>query len=214
MAELFQNIAGLLLVGLGIIGAIIAVNVAIWLIEFLIKGAQSLTEFLVDQITQFLGWFLCTLGEYAITIIIALPSLIWSGMRKIILMPAKTITAYCNKWRSAWAEQYKLWELWLEHGVGNFDSFSQFKRAMNDEEETRNDDKEKVDNKTQPPKDSYSEALALFGFNQGEDFTITDFKKRYRSIISAVHPDRCHSNTLATQINAARDLIKKRRKWK
>jgi hypothetical protein len=143
-----------------------------------------------------------------------LPFLIWTGICKAIALPIQTVSTYLYKWKALWDEHYKMWELWLEYGVDNFDSFAQFKRAMNGEEEPRNEDEDKVDNETKPPKDRYKEALALFGFNEGEVFNIEDFKKRYRALISAVHPDRCHSNTLATLVNEARDLIKKRRKWK
>lgn len=210
MTELFQYLTMLVSLGLLIIGLIVAFYVAMWLIEFLINGAQSLTEFLINESIKFLGWLLQELGKG----LFALPTMIWAGLGKATALPVKATLAYAHKWKALWAEHYKMWELWLEYGVDNFDSFSQFKRAMNGEEEPRNEDEEKMDNEPKPPKDRYNEALALFGFNEGEVFNIEDLKKRYRALISAVHPDRCHSNILATLVNEARDLIKKRRKWK
>ena len=107
-----------------------------------------------------------------------------------------------------------MWELWLEHGVGNFDNFAQFKRAMRGEEEPRKDDEGTIDNEPEPPKDSYNEALALFGFNENEKFTEAELKKRYRVKRSRAHPDKgCEDPELFHQINEAYDLIFKRRNW-
>jgi len=60
---------------------------------------------------------------------------------------------------------------------------------------------------------SYERALEIFDFDKNSSFTQDDLKKRYRSVISKVHPDRGGSNFFAKQANEALEVIKRRKGW-
>lgn len=64
-----------------------------------------------------------------------------------------------------------------------------------------------------PDKITYKRAIEIFDLEYSDNFTYSDLKKRYRSIIGKLHPDRGGSNFFTKQANEAREVIKKHKGW-
>jgi len=127
--------------------------------------------------------------------------LLWSAITSPI------VHLFLSCWRRL-TETLKLWSLYWRYGRSEFKSFRAFRRHMRDEEDQSPQENPK-------PIEPYQDALALFGFTQTENFTKTDLKKRYRVLISHVHPDKgCPTSVLARQVNRALATINQKRKWK
>lgn len=62
------------------------------------------------------------------------------------------------------------------------------------------------------PRDPYEDALARLGLTPG--FTRIDLKRAYMQAIRLAHPDAGGSAAAAQAVNAARDLIARRHRWK
>jgi hypothetical protein len=96
----------------------------------------------------------------------------------------------------------KLMETYLEYRYGYL-----WKKLVADEEK----------DKARPARDThvinYQKAIEIFDFRAGEDFSLTDLKKRYRSVMANVHPDKGGTNFFARQANEALEVIKKKKGW-
>jgi hypothetical protein len=60
--------------------------------------------------------------------------------------------------------------------------------------------------------DPLQQAIRLMGLP--DDFTRDDLRRRFRTLIAGIHPDRVGPNELAAQLIAANTLICERRNWK
>jgi hypothetical protein len=92
------------------------------------------------------------------------------------------------------------------------------KSAQREEQnESEQQSESKKEEHTLPPRVdltiNYSRAVEIFDLQGSEDFTLSDLKKRYRSVIRNVHPDRGGSNFFAKQANEALSVIKKQKGW-
>lgn len=206
IAELSRWIAVLFV----LLGLIIGFRVAIWLLEFLIDEAVNFIEFTVAEITAYLEKAIPSFFAFLFSLITAMPYKLW---HKLYPLGRNALDAL--------QEQYKLWELYLEYGKDISSSFSEFKRCMRGEEEPRNEDDAEdysdpddgPEPEPEPKTDNYQQALNLMGFGNGKDFTKPELKKRHRQLRSKAHPDKGGDRNKFHQINAAYDLIMKRRAW-
>ena len=64
-----------------------------------------------------------------------------------------------------------------------------------------------------PHEITYQRAVEIFDLQDMNDFTLSDLKKRYRSIMGKVHPDRGGSTFFTKQANEALEVIKRRKQW-
>lgn len=117
-------------------------------------------------------------------------------------------------------ELFKLLELYWKTDQQEFKSFWAFRRYMRGEDNPEpKQDKNRQNRQQAPPKqdkprNTYQIALELLDLPADNSFTQSDLKKRYRTIISRVHPDKgCPTPVLAQQINDAVKIIKQRRNW-
>ncbi len=137
----------------------------------------------------------------------------------------------------AFRQRRELWHHWRREFRDQFPTFAEFVAAFEGrneqreepqfEEDPRTDGREpgqrKQDERKQdkppppPPPDpqraAFAAACRLFGLPETGDFTLTDLKARYRTLISKAHPDRAGHSGSATSINVARELIKQRKGW-
>lgn len=218
MFDSLMDIAKWIPLVMAFIALIIGYLVAFRLLGYLINETCSFIAFLVDEITKLLEWFLRALFRELFnglaSLVTVLPVTIWKALASFIKLARNTLSVYLSHWKAAQEEQNKLWELWLEHGVSNFDSFAAFKRAMRGEEEPRNEGEDTINNEPEPAKDSYREALNMMGLSENEEFTKADLKKRYHELSNRVHPDKgCPTRVFLQQLSEANDLIKQRINW-
>ena len=80
--------------------------------------------------------------------------------------------------------------------------------------ERREKDEKKQDGKAKQQPDKFAAACRVMGLPENGEFTEGEFKARFRDLMLAVHPDKVGPNGFAADLNAARDLIKKRKGWK
>jgi hypothetical protein len=92
-----------------------------------------------------------------------------------------------------------------------YPDFDAFVRAFNGDTGPQDDAAEEID---APPRDAYGEALVLLGLPADGAFTNAQFKAAYRQRMKEVHPDITGDQSLATQLNEARDIVLARKGWK
>jgi hypothetical protein len=169
-----------------------------WVIAATLRTVEAMLE-LISSILKGLIWFLLQpfrlIGEFVADKFIA----------------ARTSI---GQWK---AEQQALRALYRDEYSDDFSSFRAFKRywsALQRGEEPPypgKEEKAKAEPKPKPKADLYSLALKELGLS--EPFTEAAFKARYRRRMKEVHPDITGSNGAATRLNAAIELIKKRKGW-
>ncbi len=100
------------------------------------------------------------------------------------------------------AEQHELRRIYREDYASDFPSYRAFRRywraLLDDEKAAR--------------PDPLQQAMRLIGLQ--EPFTRAELKKRYHLLIGPLHPDKIGPNELATQVNAANELILEAKGWK
>ena len=109
-------------------------------------------------------------------------------------------------------EEIELWRQYRAEFRSAYASFAEFKRAFYGEDEP--DDAEEPDAEPQPEparRDSLKDAFELMGLS--DQCTEAEFKARYRELMMLVHPDKSGTNSFATQLNLASDLIRKMKGW-
>ncbi len=186
--------------------------------EFLLETAKTAGQWLIEKAEDLAEW----LSYVVITIINSLVSLIAA----MLLAFFRPFIIFFSWLFNGIFEFFKLLELYWKTDQQEFKSFWAFRRYMRGEEDPKpNDQQNQKQNQQQQnnqqappkkdkPKNTYHEALTLLGFPVDSSFTKTDLKKRYRELISRVHPDKgCPTSTLAQQINDAVTTIKQRRNW-
>lgn len=92
-----------------------------------------------------------------------------------------------------------------------YPDFDAFVRAFNGGAGPQDEAAEESD---APPHDAYADALVLLGLPADGSFTNAEFKTTYRTRMKEVHPDITGDQTLATQLNEARDIVLARKGWK
>lgn len=166
---------------------------------------------MVAKVTEGCAWVIGKIIALTITII----SRFFIMLRDLFLLVWSALTnPIVHFFKSGWDKltgTLKLWSLYWKYGRSEFKSFRTFCHHMRGEDNT-----EKDQPKENPkPDNPYQDALALFGFSDTESLTKADLKKRYRTLISHVHPDKgCPTSVLAGQVNRALSIIKQKRKWK
>lgn len=104
-----------------------------------------------------------------------------------------------------------------EYVKSDYTSFEEFVSKTKADEAKKKADEEKRRKQNSPPpaprSDPFSQACAVLGLPCDGAFTEAEFKQRYGAIIRAVHPDIVGQNSLASQVNQARDMIRKRKGW-
>jgi hypothetical protein len=95
------------------------------------------------------------------------------------------------------AELHAQWKIWRSEFRGKM-SWAEFRRKMSGQKE--------------PQRDDYADALDMLDLD--EPFSRQDMDARFRRIIQGVHPDKGGSEYLFKQVDAARNLILKRKGWK
>lgn len=139
---------------------------------------------------------------------------------KILIWPFRFVADFVKQFalsstaslRQRWAERQELRRLYREEFADEFDSFKEFKRRLNDPDPEEEEEEEKARPQEPPKVDPYAASIRLLGLT--DNFTRKDLEDRYRKLMRGVHPDVAGPNELATQINQARDLIKRRKGWK
>jgi hypothetical protein len=90
----------------------------------------------------------------------------------------------------------------------------EWRRGPAEEQDDGASEDDGFDDREEPPapRDPYEDALSRLGLDPG--FTLADLKRAYKHAIRLVHPDAGGSAAAAQAVNAARDLIARRRGWK
>lgn len=96
--------------------------------------------------------------------------------------------------------------------MDQYPDFDAFVRAFNSG--TGPEGEEAGEETGTPPRDAYADALAMLGLPSDSAFTNAEFKAAYRMRMKEVHPDITGDQSLATQLNAARDIVLARKGWK
>lgn len=97
--------------------------------------------------------------------------------------------------------------------MDEYPDFDAFVRAFNNGTGPESEG-EKVEESSVPPHDAYADALAILDLPSDGAFTNAEFKAAYRKRMKEVHPDITGDQTLATQLNEARDIVLARKGWK
>lgn len=173
---------------------------------------------LVTQLAQSLAGTAQELTERLITLVIETAARV---AMQLITLPFRLI-AICISWlytttlaplveyRRQRAELRRLYES-VKHDYASFDDFV---RDFNEGSDSSGQKQKKnTEAPPQPACDPFKDACATLGLPENGTFTEAEFKQRYGTMIRAVHPDIAGRNALATQVNQARDLIRKRKGW-
>lgn len=110
-------------------------------------------------------------------------------------------------------EQRELRRLWRAEFRDAFRTFDEFLAAFHGNGAPRNDEGRPETESPRPP-DRFAAACKLFGFSPDTAFTQEELTTRYRKLMQKAHPEHGGSHERAAQLNAARDLIKRRKGWK
>lgn len=103
-------------------------------------------------------------------------------------------------WAARWHQQQELWRLYREEYAQDFPSYRAFLRhwrALQAAEQAKTD--------------PFQQAIRLMGLP--EQFSKDDLRRRFRTLIAGIHPDRVGQNELAAQLIAANTLINERMNW-
>ncbi|MFZ1991993.1 MAG: hypothetical protein WAW96_19735 [Alphaproteobacteria bacterium] len=73
---------------------------------------------------------------------------------------------------------------------------------------------ERAETYTAGSDDPFVTACRTLGLREDGDFERSLFEQRYRALMKGVHPDVVGANSLAAQLNAARDIIRQRKSWR
>lgn len=92
-----------------------------------------------------------------------------------------------------------------------YPDFDAFVRAFNGDTGPEDEAAEEFD---ASPRDAYADALVMLGLPANGAFTNAQFKAAYRQRMKEVHPDITGDQTLACQLNDARDIVLARKGWK
>lgn len=184
-------------------GGLIALAIAYEFFHWAIGALWTLTLQLIEGTSRLLihsTITVCLVLKKTLLSLLVMVSEILKTVALLIVVPA---ASWCAESITACRDYMALVRLYLKHGRKDFGSFSDFKRHMlGDEEEER------------AQKSEYEEALEILGFSTNAAFTPLELKKRYREILSIVHPDKGFPNgVFAQQINDAVMTIKRERKW-
>ena len=157
-----------------------------------------------------------------------------TGMLKLALYPVRCgyealrdrVQAQCGLYLQNWREEQELRRLYRDEFRDEFRTFREFKRqfregaaaAGNTGRDTgstggEQQQQQKQDEAPAATSDPFAAACRLLGLAEAGNFTAAELKTRYRALMKGVHPDVAGPNGLATQINAANSLIKKRKGW-
>jgi len=200
-----------LYVFVAIVGAGIGLAVLTIVCKFLHWAAITIwteTLKLVDQIAETLIEVTTHIFGGTKNMLETILHILWSGFLTGLLWLTQPIKSRAVKCRAAIAEYCKLRQLYWKYGYNDFKSFKAFKRHMLGEEEPQQQ-------KQEPKKGSFEEALEIMGFTGDQLITQTELKARYRQLISTLHPDKGFPNTVfAQQVNEAFAVIMKVKKWK
>jgi hypothetical protein len=208
-----------LIVGLAALGALIMLGERAW------RGSLALTESL--------GMFFYNVAMAAFgrlgALLKALARLLWwpvtlawtyTGLRALDALALKT---------DAIRQRQQLWQLWRREFRDQFPTFGEFVEAFERggkprvepdfNSGPRREERPKREEPPRPPPPpdpqlvAYAAACRLLGLPES-GFTLHELNARYRALIGAAHPDRNGgSNARAAALNAARDLIKRRKGW-
>lgn len=110
-------------------------------------------------------------------------------------------------------QQRELQRLWREEFSAEYGSFAEFEAAFHGGA-ARQDHERQAKTESPHSPDPFGEACALFGLPADGGFTLADLTARYRKLMQKAHPEHGGSHERAAQINAARDLVKRRKGWK
>ena len=178
------------------------------------RGAELLTA---------LVWHLLESFKLALMMVVGFYARLLSFPFRIA---GKVTVALVQKYHERLADERKLQALYREEYAADFRTYSDFKRyfkavqrgeepaypGSSDEAEPQPEFEEEPSPKQGPSSDPYEDALRLLGLS--EPFTQAAFKAIYRVRMKEAHPDKTGSNEAAARINAAREIIKKRKGWK
>lgn len=169
-----------------------AVSLATRLAQALAGWAQTLTERVLT--------FLIETAAQAAILIVTLP----------VRLIAVALAPLAERRRQR-EELRRLYES-VKHEYASFDEFvREFNREPDDARRSKRQDEHRA--APQPARDPFKDACATLGLPADGAFAEADLKQRYGAMIRAVHPDIAGQNTLAAQVNQARDIIRKRKGW-
>jgi hypothetical protein len=203
--------------------------------QLFLFGAIYLFGFVVALavIAKVIGWLFCVvaavgnrLTNYLSAVIIGLLQSIFSyGFQLlrlvfgVIFNPVKQVAA--KLWVS-FLDWLEVRLLYWKYALKEFKGFHFFRQHMNGEEDDREHqkrgnekEKESANDPSNKETNAYTDALQLLGFSKTEYLDRALLKKRYRELISRVHPDKgCPTPVLAQQINDAVNLVRQKRGWR
>lgn len=110
--------------------------------------------------------------------------------------------------RARIAQDCELRRVWKTEYRHLYPTWREFRHAFDNSEGAS-----RHDNPFAQHRDAYEEACMLFGLPTDAAFTQAQLNTRYRLLMAKAHPDAGGSNTRASELNRARDIIRKRRGW-
>ena len=202
---------------LGFVILFAALGAAYWTVAALLDAGRRLAEWLVAAAGMLLETVKLAIAMTArfYLMLLTLP------FRLVGRFAAKLI----GKFHERLTEERKLQALYRAEFAADFASYAAFKGWFKatqrgedppypgdeDEAEPEPEVEDEPVRDRGPKSDPYQEALKVLGLS--EPFTQAMFKAVYRVRMKEAHPDITGSDEEAIRINAARDLIKKRKGW-
>jgi hypothetical protein len=121
------------------------------------------------------------------------------------------LLARAASWRERLVFEWTLWRAYQAEFPDGFASYREFRKAFIE----RMNAGARPDPPPSPPpaRDPFAAACEVMGLPASGSFTEREFKARYRALMKEVHPDVAGPNARAAEVNAASQVIKKRKGW-
>lgn len=184
------------------------VTALLYLLSLILEFVQYLAG-TAERATERLLTALIESGAQIAMMLMRLPALVFIYSGRWIYN--KAIAPVVERRRQR-AELRKLYE----QVKGSYKSFEDFLRDFErgaDDDSADEESEPQPEQPRQPPPDPFIEACKLLGLPTDGTFSEAELKQRYSAMMKAVHPDVFGPNTIASQVNQARDIIRKRKGW-
>lgn len=190
-----------------VVALVVIAKVMDWLFDVLTEICNRLTNYLSAAIIRLLQSFF-NYGLQLLRLVFAAifdpVKQVFAELRVLFLDWLELRQLYCKYLR----KEFKCFHFFRPQMSGEEDDWEQQKRGNEKEKESANKPSNKETN-------AYTDALQLLGFSTTEYLDRALLKKRYRELISRVHPDKgCPTTVLAQQINDAVNLVRQKRGWR
>lgn len=102
---------------------------------------------------------------------------------------------------------------WRAEFRDQFATFREFLDAFENGGKSQRKDQQRQEQKAGPSHQAFAAACRLLGLPTNGEFTLQQLNARYRALMQKAHPDSGGNHEQATQLNTARDLIKRTKGW-